>query len=541
MLKIKKVGIIFLFLSVVLAGCAGTSKSPNRALPPPPLLEAEEVIKIVYPTIRSDMDRVFRDAPRDSVFILGHVTVPGGILTVNRQYVEVHPDGGWLAWIGLDREEIDDSTAKALDSTKALAGTWARVTFSYRHPSHEQVRDKLELDRWFFRPKREWYGPGPGVVPYPVRLEVTSSNAKIRNGWPGTYDLFPPEGTVLMADSVLRSSRSFYRVPLGAGEVGWIEDSYVLEDTSGSAPGLSTIYMVLCSVKGRKTEIRVPLKDRLPFRIKQVSDQQIELTIYGARSWTDVIRQPFGSRVVDEIRWSQVDPTTYKLTAFIRPGWMWGYDTHFDEDGSLVWTLHEAPRLKGKSLKGLTVMIDPGHGGTNLGAVGPTEFTEKEANLELSKVVIKRLEKKGATIIPTRGDDSELSLVQRVQLAKDSTVDLLLSLHYNALGQGVNPNNRHGTSVHYYNRHAKFLAESLYEEITESVGWAGDGLRYQDLALARPTFCPAVLIENAYLMHPEEEALAKDPAFRKQVAKGIAEGLADFVEMMAKKQREYDD
>jgi len=81
------------------------------------------------------------------------------------------------------------------------------------------------------------------------------------------------------------------------------------------------------------------------------------------------------------------------------------------------------------------------------------------------------------------------------------------------------------------------LAESLYREITRTVGREGDGLRYQDLAIPRLTFCPAVLIESGFLLHPEEEALAKSGAFRKKFARGVRTGLEDYLEGMRNLQR----
>ncbi len=513
----------------LLTGCAGgrgvlTPRKPEAAVPAPPRLT------VAYP--RVPPDSTFTGNIPDSLFLFGAVNDPRGTLTVNGTPVPIHPGGGWLAWIGAD------SLRRVEEEGEQPAGLVFPVTLRFRSGSN--IEDGVVVERLrFFQPERT--GPWADESRFDTlsaRLVVRDSSAKIRCGWPGTYDLFPPAGTVLFSDGRKGATRRFWRVPLGAGEVGWIEERYVsVETPAPPRPNPTVIHYVTTRVEGRRTVVRIPLKNRVPFRVRQTADDRIELTLYGAVSWTDLILQPFRSRVVDELRWSQVDPTTYRLTARLRPGWFWGWETAFNENNTLLWTIVEAPELGRKPLHGLTVFVDPGHGGGNTGAIGPTGLDEKDAVLPLSRAIAEELRRAGAKVVLSREEDVAVRLNDRIRDAREAGADLVLSVHFNGLPQGANPFRHHGASLHYVHAQSKPLAESLYREITRTVGREGDGLRYQDLAIPRLTFCPAVLIESGFLLHPEEEALAKSEAFRKKFARGVRTGLEDYLEGMRNLQR----
>ncbi len=518
--------IIILLSSYYFCGCAGNrAVSTSDVVSYLPVPETPSGLSIVYPHINS-CDTVISGPQYDSVFVFGSVPDVNGHLYANGNPVEIHPLGSWLAWTGFD------STLETNANSPHGEGFLQPVFIEYYYPGSSIPGPPDETRTvWFFHRDGSWSNAPPRIYPFSGRLTVTYevSSAKIRCGWPGTYDLFPPEGTVLWGDGVVNTGRRFYRVPLGLNQVGYIEDEHVVIDESEDPPERSVIYSVRCEVDGRETRIHVPLRERSPFRVQRVNDNQLSLTIYNAMSWTDIIVQPHGSPVVDEIRWAQLDSITYNLTAYINRENFWGWDVEFDDEDDLTWTIYEAPVLQRHPLRGLTVVLDPGHGDSNTGAVGPTRLTEKEANLELAFVVRDELERAGAQIFLTRESDVALSLDERVEIAREYNADIIISLHYNGLPQGVTPAEHHGTSVHYNHRHSKRMAEELYVAICAEIGWDGDGLRYQDLTLARPTFCPSVLIENGFLMHPEEEAMARSPEFRRKVAQGIREGLESYL------------
>jgi N-acetylmuramoyl-L-alanine amidase len=519
---------------LVFSGCAPflagdptpfLEKDYRLSYPPDQLPKDSKPLTLIYPKLDFS-DSIIYIPALDSVFLLGRVNDPTGKLVIAGQEIEIHPGGGWIAWVGYDEFfQLDvDSTFNGRPAGK--------VIIRYNSlPDINKETDEYFRTLWFLHPRSSDRSPEIEVYPFSGKLVVKDNvSAKIRCGWPGTYDLFPKPGTVMWSDGYKDTGRKFYKVNLSSTETGWIEDTHVKLDSLNRKIKNSVIYSVLSEVEDRKTIVTVPLNgDRVPVRIERTSDNNLELTIYGAVSWTDLIIQPEKSPVVDELRWRQVDPTTWKLNAFIHPDNLWGYETFYTESGNLRWEIYHTPELDKKPLRGLTVLLDPGHGGDNTGAVGPTGIAERDATLALALKTEAELIKAGAKVILTRRNNRDLALGKRIKIAKNENADIILSLHYNAFAQGTNPHLHHGTSVHYNHRHSKELAKNLLISITHNIGWEGEGLRYQDLALPRATFCPSVLIETAFMSHPEEEALSMNPEFQEAVAKGIRQGLENWL------------
>lgn len=519
---------------LILAGCS----SSGWVRPVPQIRPEHALLNVIYPrasekdTVLAPGDSIVFEPAPDSLFLLGHVANTSGQLTINGHEVAIHEDGGWLAWV--PRGEL-----KQLPDTCSLApGTYATVTIHYEsEPYGDLPAPSVTRRVHFVQP--EVVGPEPdemAIRPRRVRLNVTSPTARIRCGWPGTSWIYPPVGTALEAVGVTGYDIPFWRVKLGDGDAGYIEDRYVQVDSLHVPPPRQVVHKVLSEAKDRRTTVRIPLQARVPFRIERTGDEQLELTIYNAVSWTDLIVQPHGSRAVDELRWAQPDSATYKLTAYLDPEWFWGWDADYADDSTLVWTIHHAPVIRERPLDDLMVVVDPGHGGSNYSAIGPTGLPEKTVNLWLSREVIRELRDAGARVVATRTDDRTLGLLERIDFAREMEADLLISLHHNALPQGKNPHEHHGVSLHYYHRHAHKLAGAIYEAMTAN-GWPGDGLRYQDLAMARPGFLPAVLLEAGFMIHPEEEAQLRRQQYHERQARQLRLGIESYLRELRRAQQ----
>ncbi len=114
-------------------------------------------------------------------------------------------------------------------------------------------------------------------------------------------------------------------------------------------------------------------------------------------------------------------------------------------------------------------------------------------------------------------------------MAEKWDADLLISIHNNALPDGINPFNNNGTSVYYYHPHSKPLAESIHKYLLKETGLPDHGLYYGNLVLTRPTSMPAVLVECAFMMIPEQEALLKTDKFQRKCAKAILKGIEEYL------------
>jgi N-acetylmuramoyl-L-alanine amidase len=221
-------------------------------------------------------------------------------------------------------------------------------------------------------------------------------------------------------------------------------------------------------------------------------------------------------------------------------GGPWGYKAWYEGDGDLVVRLRRPPAIDpANPLRGRRIVIDPGH--PPAGATGPTGLYEGDANLAIALPLAEKLGARGAEVIMTRtgreglvsSTSSSQELRARVQLAVDRNADLLVSVHNNAFGEGANPFRRHGTEVYYFHPHAAQLARTLHEAIVGVTGIPPKGALVSNLALARPTWLPAVLTESLFMPIPEQEAALRNPAFLDRLADAHARGIEAFLRARA--------
>ncbi len=137
-------------------------------------------------------------------------------------------------------------------------------------------------------------------------------------------------------------------------------------------------------------------------------------------------------------------------------------------------------------------------------------------------------------MVLTRADRSVVRLYDRTDLAELLDAELLISIHNNALPDGVNPFARHGTSVYYFHPHSVDLARALQRRLLESMGLRDLGFGRASLALVRPTWMPAALTEGAFMMIPEQEAGLRNPSYQEAYARGVLEGVRDFLRARAR-------
>jgi N-acetylmuramoyl-L-alanine amidase len=271
----------------------------------------------------------------------------------------------------------------------------------------------------------------------------------------------------------------------------------------------------------------VPMNERPPYLVLQ-EDRSMSLTLYGTRSSADVTRFASNDSTVRMVTWDQemTDRLRFTLHLAERP---FGYLAFWDESRSAFVLRVRHPPVVGASrapLRGLTITVDPGH--PPAGATGPTGFYEGDAVLAVAQRMRTLLEQRGATVVMTRTTSDPVALADRPIMARRANSHALVSIHLNALPDGVNPFNAHGTETYFLHPQAEPLARAAQARMVARMGLRNNGIFSRTLALARPTWMPSILAEGAYIMIPEQEAALKTPQYQEAYARALVEGLEDF-------------
>ncbi len=181
-----------------------------------------------------------------------------------------------------------------------------------------------------------------------------------------------------------------------------------------------------------------------------------------------------------------------------------------------------------RSLAGYKICVDPGHGGDDSGAVGPTGYTEKEANLGIGLWTRDFLLASGADVYMTRESDVTVSLSERVAIANDNAVDIFVSIHNNAYDGTA-----HGTETYYHDSlppdsNSAYLAGYLQDELIGHLERFDRGVKQADFYVLRNTDMPASLTEVMFIDNEEEEALLKDPKVRQRAGLAHYHGINHY-------------
>ena len=136
----------------------------------------------------------------------------------------------------------------------------------------------------------------------------------------------------------------------------------------------------------------------------------------------------------------------------------------------------------------------------------------------------------GANVVMTRECDGNVSLDDRVKIARENCADIFVSIHLNSIPDiKMDIHKNRGTSVYYYNNNSKELAKSVEASVTSSLGTRKDGVRTASFAVLRPTDYVGILVETAYMTNPLDSVMYTSETFPRNAAKGIADGIYSYV------------
>ncbi|HOA73477.1 MAG TPA: family 10 glycosylhydrolase [Phycisphaerae bacterium] len=293
-------------------------------------------------------------------------------------------------------------------------------------------------------------------------------------------------------------------------------------------------YFTSCEVNGNETHdtVSIALREKVVFAIRSETMPCNRLLVdffdtHHALTW---ISHKSGAQVIGPVTGEQIEENRFRLTLPVRGKQIWGYWT---ETNGNVLRIHvrRPPKIAAapdSPLRGLLFALEAGHGGSNSGAVGHMGTKEKTINAEAVRALQQVLEQRGARTVLVRPGDSSPTLQERVDRANAAGADFFVSIHANAAGNTRGYLSVSGTSTYYTDPHCHLPAELVYRRLLD-LGWREFGVvgnfSYYPLTNTR---VPGILVEQAFMSNPYDEARMLDPDYQRQQAEAIAAGLEDF-------------
>ncbi len=441
---------------------------------------------------------------------LGNLTIP---LVAQAQSVELAPNSAVLT-----------QTNQSL--TSAVAGRYQGCTLAAK-PA--KLGKPLFQVRQAGKTVRQ-AGAGSIEILSPAALaiaRVTAEQGVARTGPSTDYSrLTPlPKGTQAL---VTGQEGDWLRLDYG----GWINQKET-RTLPGTVPPRSLVRGIHSRQLPGQTEVVFPLQVPVPIRVNQ-TEQTFSLTLYNTTAQTDTIFVD-NDPLIARLDWQQVAPNQVQYIFNLKSNRQWGYQLAY-RGTSLVLSLRHPPKLAGQApLAGVKILLDPGHGGEELGSKGPTGYPEKDVTLIVSKLLRDELVQRGATVYLTRATDRDLELTERVAMIGEVEPAIALSLHYNALPDNGDALNTQGIGAFWYHTQSHHLAVFLHDYLVKKLNRPSYGVFWNNLALTRPATAPAVLLELGFMINPTEFEWIVNPQEQRKLAITLADGVTEWIRTTPKR------
>ncbi|MEP6616920.1 MAG: N-acetylmuramoyl-L-alanine amidase [Ginsengibacter sp.] len=270
--------------------------------------------------------------------------------------------------------------------------------------------------------------------------------------------------------------------------------------------------------------VTIALDERIPYSsVQQIDPSRVVVDIYGAHSNTNWIAGLMSAREIKNAWYEQVEDDVMRVFIELNHPTHWGYSLYYNGH-KLTLKLKRQPRML--DISHLTIAVDAGHGGDNMGTAGSTtRIKEKEYTLLFAKELEQELLKRKARVVMTREKDTSLTMEERIEMLKPQQPDLLVSLHLNSSSDPA----VQGVSTYYRYIGFKPLTVVILQHMLELGLKEYGNIGSFNFGLSGITDYPTCLVEIAFLSNREDEKKISDPKFRRQVATKIADGIEHFL------------
>jgi N-acetylmuramoyl-L-alanine amidase len=191
------------------------------------------------------------------------------------------------------------------------------------------------------------------------------------------------------------------------------------------------------------------------------------------------------------------------------------------ENGVAIATPLPTPYPKSR----IVVVVDPGHGGRDVGAVGLNGLYEKNVILPIGLELAEILKRQGMQVVLTRSKDVFIDLAPRVAIANRAKARAFVSVHANSAGDNSSVN---GLETYYYNSNSLKLAQTVHRNILQRISVRDRGVKRARFYVIRNTTMPAILVEVGFVTGSQDGRNLGSSSYRRKMAEAIAQGVIQY-------------
>lgn len=334
---------------------------------------------------------------------------------------------------------------------------------------------------------------------------------------------------------------NFYKIQLANGQEGWLEQRCLQVAPYFSEPK-NNAWKVSLEEKDNKSVFTVGNNNKVSFKTNQ-TPTSFEILLFN----TQLLNTPqknLKTSLFNNVEFETLPEDVQKITLNFAPNTqLWGFDFDYKGD-NLVFNFYHTPKFKTthvKPLKDVRIVLDPGHSPKRVvpydGAVGPSGMLEYEVNYKIALKTKEKLQALGAQVFMSKEEGETMPLSKRQDKVLEEKAHLFISLHNNALPDSINPLSRpRGFTFYYYYPHSYTFAEAIERSFVRSIALPDEGIIQRDFSVTRSTpQVPAILIEHAYMLLPEQEDLLSQDSFIDSLAQATTQGVVSYIKDVSRK------
>ncbi|MDR6999300.1 N-acetylmuramoyl-L-alanine amidase [Neobacillus niacini] len=345
--------------------------------------------------------------------------------------------------------------------------------------------------------------------PSPAKVTVTATNLNVRES-PGISGKVM--GLVHKGDTyeVIRKKNNWDQIKLKNNQIGWISHAYTAPPKNVGA----TVKVDFLNVRSGPG-VSNPVIGKLDWGAK--------ITVQAEQAgWAKIVSSSGMKGWVNEYYITKHEPDKFHTQAVSKPPTL--------NKKSPAPTTKPSKTQAAKTntqgpLSGKTIVLDPGHGGVDIGTTSIAGTHEKTLTLATAKAVEQKLKNAGANVILTRTNDTFISLEDRAYLSNQNDADAFISFHYNWI---KDPSVNGVTDFYFQKSRDNALASNILKEVAKTTKLNNVGTRYNNLSVLRNNSQPSTLIELGFLSNKQDDSVVESAAFDENVAEGIYLGLLEY-------------